>query len=169
MIDVLINTCIDEDVFYYLKQFYSKLKDVLLDKRGWSSKGYNFIFVSPSIFKLNNTVNKNKLKVNVRLTTNDTIAKECKFDKKKVLSCYNPNTNPADVLINFERWMHGSEKSGLKLSDYRIYVINHEIGHALGKMHVRKCTCPTCPVPVMMQQTLSIGECLPNPWPLDNE
>ena len=48
-------------------------------------------------------------------------------------------------------------------------IVRHEIGHALGRGHVTSCTCKTCPAPIMMQQTKSIGDCIPNTWPLDNE
>lgn len=49
---------------------------------------------------------------------------------------------------------------------YRAYVVNHEVGHALGLPH------ETCgpkskggPAPIMVQQSLGTGACAPNPWP----
>jgi hypothetical protein len=55
------------------------------------------------------------------------------------------------------------------LAAYRLYVINHETGHALGNGHVQ-CPKKGALAPVMMQQTLGIstpgvGACKPNPWP----
>jgi hypothetical protein len=135
--------------------------------RGWRSKNYNFVFVSKSVFDKTIVNNKTSMKFKLRLSHNKTIVDECQFDEDEKLSCYNPTVNPPNVLINYHRWMNGSKYSKLKLKDYKIYVINHEVGHALGRGHVTSCSCKTCLVPVMMQQTISIGECMPNPWPLD--
>lgn len=68
------------------------------------------------------------------------------------------------VVINVLRWRDGATPSRLPLDQYRIYVISHEVGHALGHAHVG---CPGAgqPAPVMMQQTKGIGDCSPNPWP----
>ena len=168
-VNVFIDTKIDGDVDYSLNTFLKKVKTILHSKKGWQLKNYKFFFISPSIFKRIPNNKKDTIKVILRLSTNETIVRECGFKEEERLSCYNPTITPANVCINFDRWMTGSHHSKLKLSDYRIYVINHEIGHALGRGHVKVCTCKTCPVPVMMQQTKSIGECKPNVWPLKDE
>jgi hypothetical protein len=69
-----------------------------------------------------------------------------------------------NVVINVRRWQEGAAPSRLSLGDYRVYVVNHEVGHALGHGHVG-CPARGVPAPVMMQQTKSIGACSPNPWP----
>ncbi|GAA3629974.1 uncharacterized protein DUF3152 [Lentzea atacamensis] len=87
------------------------------------------------------------------------------------------------VIINVARWVRGAMVYGPDLSGYRTYVINHEVGHALGNNHA---ACPEngAPAPVMMQQTFGVANnfvsqlnagqdvvpadgkvCTPNPFP----
>ncbi len=68
------------------------------------------------------------------------------------------------AMINLTRWRVGADPPHLSVTDYRRYVISHEFGHLLGHGHVM-CPGPNQPAPVMMQQTYSIGDCAPNPWP----
>lgn len=68
--------------------------------------------------------------------------------------------------INYTRWVTGTEEY-LTISDittYRQYVINHEVGHLLGRPHVR------CPgrgerAPIMQQQSIEVAPCVANAWP----
>jgi hypothetical protein len=56
------------------------------------------------------------------------------------------------------------------LNAYRIYMINHEDGHAMGHQHAHQCL-PGGLAPVMMQQTFGLksadtgANCGANPWP----
>jgi hypothetical protein len=72
--------------------------------------------------------------------------------------------NRGNVVINFTRWMHGGRAYGAHLDRYRTYVVNHEVGHALGRGHLG-CPGPGKLAPVMMQQTKGVGACRPNPRP----
>ena len=72
----------------------------------------------------------------------------------------------AKVVLNLARWMtsvpyYTNDK--VVLDTYRTYMINHEVGHALGHGHE---LCPSVgkPAPVMEQQTLGLHGCEPNPW-----
>lgn len=71
------------------------------------------------------------------------------------------------AVINLARWSVGVDDYAGYLPEYREYVINHEVGHYLGNSHVG---CPSAgrKAPVMMQQTLDVGECTPNAWPYPN-
>lgn len=68
------------------------------------------------------------------------------------------------VVINALRWAYGTPDYRGDLRGYRRYVINHEVGHALGNGHV---SCPAAgePAPVMLQQTYGLDGCTTNPWP----
>lgn len=72
------------------------------------------------------------------------------------------------VIINFWRWESGASAFGSDLAAYRHYLINHEVGHVLGRGH-RSCPKSGRPAPIMMQQTKSVGSCTSNGWPLATE
>lgn len=76
--------------------------------------------------------------------------------------------NGDDVVINAWRWAHGAASYDGDVAAYRIYVVNHEVGHGLGRGHI-PCTGKGEPAPVMLQQTLGLGGCRANPWPTDAE
>lgn len=77
-----------------------------------------------------------------------------------IFSCHQGGT----VALNSDRWMSGTEDWPGTVDEYRSYVVNHEVGHALGHGHV---DCPGAgqPAPVMMQQSKGLDGCLPNGWP----
>jgi len=71
------------------------------------------------------------------------------------------------VVINLDRWylaVPWYRTAGTGLAVYRVYVINHEVGHQLGHGHER-CPAPGAVAPVMQQQTLGLHGCTANPWP----
>jgi hypothetical protein len=72
------------------------------------------------------------------------------------------------AVVNALRWRYGADSYRDRLGAYRIYVVNHEVGHLLGLGHAA-CTGSGDPAPVMMQQTKGVAPCLPNPWPLAAE
>jgi Protein of unknown function (DUF3152) len=69
-----------------------------------------------------------------------------------------------EVFVNSNRWLLGAAPSQMALDQYRHYVINHEVGHSLGEDH-QKCPRPGALAPIMLQQTIGLNGCLPNPWP----
>lgn len=87
--------------------------------------------------------------------------------------CYPLNTggkvscaNRKVVVINFLRWTEG-DSSWSSLDDYKTYVINHEVGHALGMFHREECEDGKAPL--MMQQSQRTLKCKTNPYPTDKE
>ncbi len=72
------------------------------------------------------------------------------------------------VMINAYRWAQGSVTYGDKIYSYRQMLINHEVGHRLGKGHVT-CDKDGELAPVMQQQTKFLDHdgihCRANPWP----
>lgn len=103
----------------------------------------------------------------VSLTSSLTVRTLCGYDLPFETSCY--NGEQARVVINDARWVRGAVAYVGNLPSYRLYVINHEVGHALGNNHVG-CPEKGSLAPIMMQQTLGIttagvGACRPNPWP----
>ncbi|MGK5501254.1 DUF3152 domain-containing protein, partial [Streptomyces sp. URMC 125] len=73
------------------------------------------------------------------------------------------------VMINAYRWARGAETFGPeRIREYREMLINHEVGHRLGRGHVG-CPRDGALAPAMMQQTkyLTVGgaTCRPNAWP----
>lgn len=136
-----------------LNNFTNHVKRILSHPKSWN---VDFVYV-------NNDIDADVF-MNIYLTTDNFISKVCGFDEKP-LSCANMNTR--DIYINEYRWLHGSVKSKMNLEDYRNYVINHEVGHALGFLHEKprkNCKCP-----VMHQQTLYVEPGKPNPFPTKKE
>jgi hypothetical protein len=132
--------------------FAAAVEAVLTDPRGWAAAGdVNLQRVGPEAVPT----------FRVRLATPATTDAHCApLDTHAELSC----RNGADVMINLTRWLEGAAASGLTREQYRQYLISHEVGHALGHEHV-ECPGPGQLAPVMLQQTLGLGGCAPNPWP----
>ena len=73
--------------------------------------------------------------------------------------------NEQQIVINYFRWINGAIDFGSDMETYRLYLINHEVGHILGWSHVG-CPKEDALAPVMMQQSKSTMGCVPYGWPI---
>ncbi|WP_432564253.1 DUF3152 domain-containing protein [Kineococcus sp. SYSU DK003] len=95
------------------------------------------------------------------VATPDTSAALCRpLRTMGTLSCRNGDA----AILTWYRWVEAIEDYGEDRTGYRQYVVNHEIGHALGHGHDPN-PGPGQLAPVMMQQTKGLDGALPNPWP----
>jgi hypothetical protein len=68
------------------------------------------------------------------------------------------------AVLNVARWLTGADAYPGALPAYRQYLVNHEVGHVLGRGH-EPCPGAGQPAPVMMQQTKGLDGCTPVSWP----
>lgn len=121
----------------------------------------------------------------VSLTSPLTVREGCGYEIPLESSCYNPAYGPDSqprVFINEARWVRGAVSFQGDVGSYRQYLINHEVGHAIGYVHHEPCDQNGSLAPVMMQQTFSTSDddasrfdpdfvkadgktCRFNPWP----
>ncbi|MBV9091824.1 MAG: DUF3152 domain-containing protein [Mycobacteriaceae bacterium] len=121
----------------------------------------------------------------VSLTTPMTVREGCGYEIQLETSCDNPSYGPdaqPRVFINEARWVRGAVPFQGDVGSYRQYLVNHEVGHAIGYPHHEPCPDNGALAPVMMQQTFSTNNndesrfdpdtvkpdgkvCRFNPWP----
>jgi hypothetical protein len=130
-------------------RFARQVARVLGDERGWRSDGWSFEQVeSGGDFT-------------VMLASPDTTDRLCApLLTRGEVSC----RSGSRVVLNVKRWATGVQYYGDDLAGYRTYLVNHEVGHALGKYHVG-CPAPGAKAPVMLQQSKGLQGCIKNPWP----
>lgn len=91
--------------------------------------------------------------------TVDVLCGRVGLDTAGVYSCWNGRF----AALNAWRWDNGA--TGFPdLTTYRTYLVNHEVGHALGFGH-RSCPAEGALAPVMMQQSKGLDGCVANGWP----
>ncbi|MDP4507034.1 DUF3152 domain-containing protein [Nonomuraea turcica] len=128
------------------RAFAAQVHRILNDARGWAR------------FQ---RVDRGPVRVRVALSSPSLTVRQClPLRTGGELSCWNGTRS----IINARRWAKGVPQYGRDLAAYRAYLINHEVGHALGHHH-ESCPGPGRLAPVMVQQSKSLGRCRPNPWP----
>lgn len=141
---------IERGLPYSAEDVAARVDAVLADERGWTGRlGTTFARVEGAA------------DFRVRLASPDTTDRLCApLLTRGRVSC----RNGALVVLNAVRWTIGVSHYGGQVPSYRRYVVNHEVGHALGRGHM-SCPSPGAPAPVMLQQTYGLQGCRPNPWP----
>ncbi len=122
----------------------------LADPRGWTKHGpYAFQRVPQ------------RPDIRVLLASPDTTDELCApLQTRGRVSC----RNGVLVVLNARRWAYGIPDYDGALRRYRQYLVNHEVGHALGAGHV-ECPGRGRRAPLMMQQSYGLDGCRPNAWP----
>jgi hypothetical protein len=126
---------------------------ILADPRSWAASG-QWAFQRTATGRVDFVV---------KLASPDTVDRICGsygLDTEGEASC----RGQENVVINVKRWVLAIPAYHGDVDMYRHLVINHEVGHFLGKGHE---TCPGKgrPAPVMQQQIYGMGGCVPNGWP----
>jgi hypothetical protein len=157
--------------------FVSLVDTTLADPRSWAGTG------QVSVQRVDGNANPD---IRISLSSPDTVHRDeyCGYSIKYESSCW--RRDQTRLMINLARWVRGAVAFGGDIGNYRIYAINHEIGHAFGKDHAG-CAKNGGLAPVMMQQSFGVSNnyvaqlndkagytdpvradgktCVYNPWP----
>lgn len=143
-----------------LKAEYARVVDeTLQDPAGWRTQGYTFMLDSSE------GLSGGSQTLKIILAPESTCMRA---GITQGLSGYFYKSR--HIMLNYSNWLTGG-KSEMDIDRYRRYMINHEVGHALGRQH-RVCVGDGKPAPVMMQMTRGrahIAPCISNdrPTPAD--
>ncbi len=128
---------------------FAQMVDQTLDNpKGWTHNP-QFAFVR---------IDSGKPDFRISLVSPMTVREGCGYEFRLETSCYNPlygSERQARVFINEARWVRGALPFEGDVGSYRQYVINHEVGHAIGYLRHEPCDKQGGLAPVMMQQTFS--------------
>lgn len=126
-------------------------------------------------------IDKGRPDFRVSLTSQMATRKQCGFDIPIDSSCYNQDSDR--VVLDEARWVRGAMAFQGDIGSYRQYMVNHEVGHAIGYQQHQPCETDGGLAPVMMQQTFGTADndiakldpagvvpmdgksCHFNPWP----
>jgi hypothetical protein len=125
--------------------------NALRDPRGWSNE---------VAFQ---RVEAGDVEMVIRVASPATVDSLCApMDTNGEVSCTNGNL----VVLNLVRWNHGVKAYADAVADYRVLVVNHEVGHRIGHSGHPPCPGPGRPSPVMMQVYYTgLQGCVRNIWP----
>ena len=126
-------------------------------------------------------IDKGEPDFRISLTSRQTIREACGFEIPIDSSCYNGSMDR--VLLSEARWVRGAPAFDGDIGSYRQYLVNHEVGHAIGYHQHQPCETDGGLAPIMMQQTFGTDNdaiaaldpdgvvpmdgksCRFNPWP----
>lgn len=139
------------------KAFAATVMQALGDPRSWTHSGQVSL----------QRVDTGAVDFHLSLVSSMTVRSLCGYSLPVETSCY--DGGQSRVVLNVSRWVRGAQAYPDELATYRLYAVNHEVGHALGHNHSHSCLSSGL-APVMMQQTIgtktATGKaCRSNPWP----
>jgi hypothetical protein len=140
-----------------VEAFAATAMETLRDSRSWAGRRGVAL----------QRVGSGEVAFHLTLVSAMTVRGLCGYDLPVETSCYSP-ADDNRVVLNLARWVRGDVSYLADLASYHQYMINHEVGHALGHNHIFSCL-PNGLAPVMMQQTITMRAadgkiCKPNSW-----
>ena len=130
--------------------FDALVRETLTDPRGWEQAGFEFRFSEDAPYR-------------VVVAEGEVVDDLCApYTTGGEYSCQ----IGATVALNAERWREATDTWTGSLDDYRRMLVNHEVGHLVGRHHARPACTDGGPAAVMFQQSSGLDGCRPNPWPL---
>lgn len=138
-------------------EFASTVRSVLLNGNGWQPEDdIRFVNVSPAEAEAGSRVD-----IRVTLASPALTDRLCApLRTMSEVSCWNGERS----VLNLKRWQLGDDSYGDDVATYRVYLVNHEVGHGLGHGHVG-CPGKGKRAPIMLQQTLGLEGCTAWPYP----
>ncbi|UQX89716.1 DUF3152 domain-containing protein [Jatrophihabitans telluris] len=138
-------------------QFATTVMVALSNPQSWAGDGKDAL----------QRVSSGPVDFHISLTSSMTVRDLCGYSLPVETSCF--DGQDSRVVLNVARWVRGAKAYVGDLATYRLYAVNHEVGHALGHNHSHECLVSGV-APVMMQQTIGTRTasgkiCSPNPWP----
>ncbi|MDX3537430.1 DUF3152 domain-containing protein [Streptomyces sp. MB09-01] len=129
---------------------------ILSDPRGWTrDPAYGFQLVGAG----------QPVDFTVKIATPTTTDRLCDVVTPELIGETNCRAGHT-VVVNLKRWQEGSPQFNGPVEEYRALIVNHEVGHEIGREH-ESCPAPGKPAPAMMQQIKGLNGCKANAWPYD--
>ncbi|MET9962958.1 DUF3152 domain-containing protein [Streptomyces sp. NPDC006326] len=136
-------------------QTAQEVSAILGHPRGWTrNSAYGFQLVSSG-----------PVDFTVKVATPETTDRICEVTTPESRGNVNCRTGHT-VVVNLKRWVQGSPQFDGSIQEYRALIINHEVGHEMGRGH-ESCAGPGELAPAMMQQIKGLDGCRSNAWPYD--
>ncbi|MGW0395530.1 DUF3152 domain-containing protein [Streptomyces sp. NPDC003042] len=134
------------------------IEAILGDPRGWiRDPAYGFQLAGPG----------QPVDFTVKIATPTTTDRLCEVVTPELIGETNCRAGHT-VVVNLKRWQEGSPQFSGAVEEYRALIVNHEVGHELGREH-ETCPGPGMPAPAMMQQIKGLLGCTANAWPFSAE